>query len=79
RAVRRHTPYRQLRQRLIAHIDRVPTLPRLLAARGYQSHQSGKWWEGNYRRGGFTAGMTHGEVCGCLRQELGFGEPLVVA
>ena len=25
------------------------------------------------------AGMTHGEVCGCLRQELGFGMPLVVA
>jgi methylmalonyl-CoA mutase N-terminal domain/subunit len=25
------------------------------------------------------AGMTHGEVCGCLRQELGFGTPLVVA
>lgn len=24
------------------------------------------------------AGMTHGEVCGCLREELGFGEPLVV-
>ncbi len=24
------------------------------------------------------AGMTHGEVCGCLRDELGFGRPLVV-
>ena len=24
------------------------------------------------------AGMTHGEVCGCLRDELGFGQPLVL-
>ena len=24
------------------------------------------------------AGMTHGEVCGCLREELGFGRPLAV-
>ncbi len=24
------------------------------------------------------AGMTHGEVCGCLRRELGFGEPLAI-
>jgi methylmalonyl-CoA mutase N-terminal domain/subunit len=25
------------------------------------------------------AGVTHGEICGCLRRELGFGQPLVVA
>jgi arylsulfatase A-like enzyme len=24
------------------------------------SHQSGKWWEGNFKRGGFTHGMTRG-------------------
>ena len=36
------------------------TLPALLAERGYLSHQSGKWWEGNYKRGGFTHGMTRG-------------------
>ncbi|MGE0755724.1 MAG: sulfatase [Pirellulaceae bacterium] len=52
--------YAQLREQLIAHIDRQPTLPRLLADRGYLSHQSGKWWEGSYRRGGFTHGMTRG-------------------
>ncbi len=51
---------RQRRQQ-IANIDRVPTLPRLLAERGYVSFQTGKWWEGNHRRGGFTAGMTHGD------------------
>jgi len=51
---------KQLRERLIANIDRVPTLPRLLAEKGYLSHQSGKWWEGDFRRGGFTHGMTRG-------------------
>ena len=48
------------RAELIDHIDQVPTLPRLLAERGYVSFQSGKWWEGNFRRGGFTEGMTRG-------------------
>jgi methylmalonyl-CoA mutase N-terminal domain/subunit len=24
------------------------------------------------------AGVTHGEICHCLRTELGFGQPLVV-
>ena len=50
-----------LNAELIANIDRVPTLPRLLADRGYVSFQSGKWWEGSYARGGFTDGMTHGD------------------
>ncbi len=49
------------RQRQIANIERVPTLPRLLGQRGYVSFQTGKWWEGNFRRGGFTDGMTHGD------------------
>src|SRR5262245_22948115 len=49
------------RQELIGHIDHVPTLPRLLAEKGYLSFQSGKWWLGDYRRGGFTHGMTHGD------------------
>jgi uncharacterized sulfatase len=46
---------------LISKIDKLPTIPKLLAERGYVSFQSGKWWEGNFRRGGFTAGMTHGD------------------
>ncbi|MEC8252315.1 MAG: sulfatase [Planctomycetota bacterium] len=49
------------RERMLRHIDAAQTLPKLLAPRGYESLQTGKWWEGNCRCGGFTAGMTHGE------------------
>jgi uncharacterized sulfatase len=49
------------RQRQIDNIDRVPTLPRMLGERGCVSFQTGKWWEGNFSRGGFTGGMTHGD------------------
>ena len=52
--------YAERRAELISQIDRFDTLPKLLAQRGYVSHQSGKWWEGSFRRGGFTAGMTRG-------------------
>lgn len=45
---------------LISNIDQHDTLPRLLGKQGYLSHQSGKWWEGSYERGGFTHGMTRG-------------------
>jgi arylsulfatase A-like enzyme len=40
---------------------RHPSLVRDLATAGYLAHQSGKWWEGSYRDGGFTHGMTHGD------------------
>ncbi len=53
--------YRKQRQECVSFIDDLPTLPRLLAKRGYVSHQSGKWWQGHYSRGGFTHGMTHGD------------------
>ena len=52
--------YRERRAALIAKIDAFDTLPELLAERGYVSHQSGKWWEGNFTRGGFTHGMSRG-------------------
>ena len=45
---------------LISNIDRIGTLPKWLAKQGYVSHQSGKYWEGSYQRGGFTEGMTRG-------------------
>jgi uncharacterized sulfatase len=49
------------RREMLKHVRRVPTLPKLLAEKGYVSFQSGKWWEGNFSEGGFTAGMTHGD------------------
>lgn len=49
-----------LREKLISNLDRFPTVARLLGEQGYLSHQSGKWWEGSYQRGGFTHGMTRG-------------------
>ena len=52
--------YAALREKLIAQLDRRPTVAGLLGRQGYLSHQSGKWWEGSYRRGGFTHGMTRG-------------------
>jgi uncharacterized sulfatase len=52
--------YGRLRARLVSFIDRFDTLPERLAERGHLSHQSGKWWEGDFRRGGFTHGMTRG-------------------
>lgn len=38
-----------------------PSFIRTLTASGYLAHQSGKWWEGSWQEGGFTAGMTHGD------------------
>ena len=46
------------RELLISHIDKTGALPQWLAEKGYVSHQSGKWWEGSFGRGGFTEGMT---------------------
>jgi arylsulfatase A-like enzyme len=48
------------RELLISHIDKTGSLPKWMAEKGYVSHQSGKWWEGSFQRGGFTAGMTKG-------------------
>jgi arylsulfatase A-like enzyme len=52
--------YGVLREQLISKIDQQATLPKLLAGKSYLSMQSGKWWEGNFSRGGFTHGMTRG-------------------
>jgi uncharacterized sulfatase len=51
---------KQAKTQLISYLDRFDTLPDLLGEKGYLSHQSGKWWEGNFRHGGFTHGMTRG-------------------
>ncbi len=60
-AGRKHPQFARYYETLIRRIEEHPTLPRLLGAGGYVSFQSGKWWEGSYSRGGFTAGMTHGD------------------
>ena len=52
--------YNKRRAQLISYVDKFETLPKLLAERGYVSHQSGKWWEGSFGHGGFTDGMTRG-------------------
>lgn len=56
----RDPEFLKLRQEMIAYIDKVPTLPKVLGEKGYLSHQSGKWWEGDHCRC-FTHGMTHGD------------------
>ena len=38
-----------------------PNLASILTAHGYLTFQSGKWWEGSWKQGGFTHGMTHGD------------------
>jgi uncharacterized sulfatase len=52
--------YSAAREIVNRQLEAVPTLPRLLAQQGYVSFQSGKWWQGDYTRGGFTHGMTKG-------------------
>ena len=50
----------ELKQSVIANLDRFETIPKVLGRLGYLSHQSGKWWEGHFSHGGFTHGMTLG-------------------
>ncbi len=50
------------RARMVNIYQRSKTIAGLLAAKGYASHQSGKWWEGECKCGGFTECMTHGDV-----------------
>ncbi len=52
-------------------LEAVPTLPRLLGAQGCPSLQTGKWWQGDFRRGGFTCGMTRGERHGDQGLDIG--------
>ncbi|MEO5801954.1 MAG: sulfatase [Verrucomicrobiota bacterium] len=58
---RKSPEYLKGREQMNTFMERVPTLPRILADRGYLSLQTGKWWQGNFRHGGFTHGMTDGE------------------
>lgn len=53
---------RRQREEMIANFDEKTALPKMLKDLGYKSLQTGKWWLGNYRHGGFTRGMTHGDI-----------------
>lgn len=54
-------PKGENRAKMLWAIRELPTIPKLLATKGYYSFQTGKWWEGAATEGGFTAGMTHGD------------------
>ena len=49
------------RERMNRHLEAWPTLTRLLGEQGYRSLQTGKWWQGDFSRGGFTEGMSKGK------------------
>ena len=59
-AFNRSPEFQQGRERMNKHMESVVTLPKLLKENGYQSLQTGKWWQGDFTRGGFTDGMTKG-------------------
>lgn len=51
--------YERVRSREFELIAKVETLPGILSRElGYRSLQTGKFWEGHWRNGGFTEGMT---------------------
>jgi uncharacterized sulfatase len=52
----------ELRRQYSQNLDACPTLAKMLVEHGYLAHQSGKWWEQDFRTAGFTHGMTHGDV-----------------
>ena len=58
---RKDKRYEQIRNDYLHFVDDADTLADVLVRNGYIAHQSGKWWEGSYQRGGFTDGMTHGD------------------
>src|SRR6476620_11016175 len=68
---RQSAAFQEGREIMNRHLEAVPTLPRLLAEEGYVSLQPGKWWQGNYSRGGFTDGMTKGERHGDVGLNIG--------
>lgn len=57
----RDEKYQAMRRRTTEFITQVPTIPGLLKGQGYLSYQTGKWWQGHFRTGGFTHGMSLGD------------------
>jgi len=56
----RSEAFKRGRDQMNRYMDAAPALPRTLGAHGYLSMQTGKWWQGDFRHGGFTHGMTRG-------------------
>ena len=50
------------RAEMVRIFQKSKTIAAQLGMAGYVSHQSGKWWEGECKCGGFTECMTHGDV-----------------
>ncbi|WP_397569253.1 sulfatase [Schlesneria sp. T3-172] len=46
------------RSEMLPFLGKAATIPRRLKERGYESLQTGKFWEGHFSNGGFTQGMT---------------------
>lgn len=54
--------FRRQWQQLNDFILAQPRLPAELGKAGYLSFQTGKWWAGNFSTGGFTHGMSGGDI-----------------
>ena len=52
--------FKEGREVMNANLAKHPLLPAVLGEKGYLSLQTGKWWQGHFRNGGFTHGMTQG-------------------
>ncbi len=58
RSFPRHAP---LHNALYERFRAIPNIARLLKESGYQTMQTGKWWEGDPHEVGFTRAMSHGD------------------
>jgi len=56
-----HPLFREGRRTMNGFMEKAATLPRVLGERGYLSFQTGKWWQGHFKSGGFTHGMSAGD------------------
>ena len=52
---------KEFNEPVMQRMEDARTIADILGEAGYVSLQTGKWWEGNYSRGGFSQGMTHGD------------------
>ena len=50
------------REKMVEKFNRQPSLAKAFTSAGYRTLQTGKWWEGEACRCGFTEGMTHGDI-----------------